>query len=384
MIFKMSKGKSIVIIISLIAITTAILMVILFFYLYQIFNMARQPDVTYALANPSDFVDFPSVDFDHDYSIAVMQADTDISHDIYSDQTYTYKPARIVNPTTIILQVNENSVEVAANNIDGSNYFRLYDIEYALRATNKQFDPAKIETYLTGYTVNGYKYFSIREIAEFLDFRIAWIGTRNTVIIDTSINYTISEFDEPIFTMEPLPEYILQVIRGSSFHDNTPFSYCFLTYLTITHVDLYGRYRLGNMIVAAEIGEEVLDIFREIFEYRFPIHRMRLIDFYNAGDYLSMADNNSVAFNFRYIAGTGTLSRHALGMAIDINPIQNPYIRGNTIWPLAGAEYLDRTNIRPGMITRGDAVYRAFISRGWIWGGNWQSPRDYHHFERHP
>lgn len=186
----------------------------------------------------------------------------------------------------------------------------------------------------------------------------------------------------PVFTMEPLPEDIIRFIEGVSFHYNPHFDHCFLTYLTITFVDFYGQYRTGNMIVAQEIGEEVLDIFREIFEYRFPIYGMRLIDYYDADDYLSMTANNSAAFNFRYIAGTRRLSRHAFGMAIDINPVQNPYIRGGTVWPAAGRYYMDREDIRPGMIVRGDIVYTAFTSRGWTWGGNWRLPRDYHHFER--
>jgi len=188
---------------------------------------------------------------------------------------------------------------------------------------------------------------------------------------------------EPIFTSEPLPEEIIQLIMGSSFHDNTPFPTSHLAYLTITHVNFYGQSQIGHLIIAASIADEVLDIFKEIYEARFPIERMRLIDFYDATDYYSMADNNSVGFNFRYIAGTRTISRHGLGMAIDINPIQNPYQRGDTVWPVAGIPYLDRTNVRPGMIIHGDVVHQAFISRGWIWGGSWRSPLDFHHFERH-
>ncbi|MCL2854761.1 MAG: M15 family metallopeptidase [Defluviitaleaceae bacterium] len=186
----------------------------------------------------------------------------------------------------------------------------------------------------------------------------------------------------PVFAKQPIPVEIVEIIDGSSFHGHAPFGLDFLTYLTISHWDFYGIHRQGHMIVAAEIGEEVLEIFEEIWEARFPVAQMQLIDFYGALDYYSMAANNSVAFNFRTIAGTNVLSRHAFGMAIDINPIQNPYIRGATIWPAAGAAYLDRSHVRPGMIVRGDVVYTAFISRGWIWGGNWQSPRDYHHFER--
>jgi len=185
-----------------------------------------------------------------------------------------------------------------------------------------------------------------------------------------------------IFTAEPLPPYIIEQISGVSFHENDRIGFDDLSYLTITHVDFDGKNRHGHIIVAADIAEEVLEIFQEIFEGGFPIERMRLIDYYDASDYYSMADNNSVAFNFRYIAGTTTLSRHALGLAIDINPVQNPYIRGETVWPEAGREYIDRENVRPGMIVSGDVVYTAFTSRGWTWGGNWRTPRDYHHFER--
>ena len=186
----------------------------------------------------------------------------------------------------------------------------------------------------------------------------------------------------PVFTSEPLPEYIVDLITGVTFHDTTPFGYDYLTYLTVTHVNFYGESMLGHLIVAAHIGYEVLDIFREIYEGRFPIHSIKLIDHFGASDYYSMAANNSHAFNFRYIAGTTTISRHGFGVAIDINPVQNPYIRGDTIWPAAGAEYLDRSYVRPGMIVPGDVVYNAFVSRGWTWGGHWTWPRDYHHFER--
>jgi len=199
---------------------------------------------------------------------------------------------------------------------------------------------------------------------------------------DTNDYYNMQTAPLPIFKREPLPEHIIEQITGVTFHDNTPFDYSFLTYLTVTHVSFHGESVIGHLIVADEIGDEVLEIFMEIYESGFPIYSIKLIDYFDAIDYYSMAANNSHAFNFRYIAGTSVISRHGFGMAIDINPIQNPYIRGETIWPAAGAEYLDRSNIRPGMIVQGCAVYNAFISRGWIWGGNWTSPRDYHHFER--
>lgn len=187
---------------------------------------------------------------------------------------------------------------------------------------------------------------------------------------------------EIVFKAELLPERIIKQITGVSFHENPHFCYDHLAYLTITHKNFEGERQHGHMIVAASIAEEVLDIFREIYEYGFPIAAIRLIDYYDASDDHSMKANNSAAFNFRYIAGTNRLSRHALGMAIDINPIQNPFVRDDVVLPAAGREYLDRSYVRPGMIVPGDVVYTAFISRGWIWGGNWRVPIDYHHFER--
>jgi len=186
----------------------------------------------------------------------------------------------------------------------------------------------------------------------------------------------------PVFTSEPLPEHIIEFITGVTFREYTPFPHSFLSYLTITHVDFNGDDRIGHMIVAEEIADEVLDIFREIYVSGFPIYSIRLIDYFYADDYLSLAANNSSAFNFRYIANTNVISRHGFGMAIDINPIQNPYVRGDNVLPEAGRAYLDRNDVRPGMIVRGDVVYQAFTIRGWTWGGNWTSPIDYHHFER--
>jgi len=206
------------------------------------------------------------------------------------------------------------------------------------------------------------------------------LGSKALAIISILVGMHIRMSQAPVFMAQALPPHVIEEISGSSFHPNPHFDYSHLAYLNIAYVDFDGNRQQGRMIVAAQIADEVLDIFREI--YGFPIARMELIDEFHATDYFSMAANNSVAFNYRYIAGTTILSNHAWGMAIDINPIQNPYIRGDTVLPEAGRQYLDRTNVRKGMITRGDVVYTAFTSRGWTWGGNWASPRDYHHFEK--
>ena len=295
---------------------------------------------------------------------------------------------REVTPVTLTLLVNGNFTTFDAKNIDGANYFRFSDLQYALEGI--VFEEGELgqilcmagesgsALFISEYNYNNNLYLHLRQLTDFLGFRVALVGSRNTIIIDTS--NSIVEY--PIFMAEPLPEHIIKQITGSSFHPEAPFDYCHLSYLTITHVDFDGINRIGHIIVAASIADEVLDIFREIYEGGFPIARVRLIDYYAADDYYSMADNNSVGFNFRVIAGTTRLSRHAWGMAIDINPVQNPFIRDDIIWPISGAAYVDRANVRPGMIIPGDVVYRAFTSRGWTWGGHWRVPIDYHHFER--
>jgi len=285
------------------------------------------------------------------------------------------------NPQTLELLLNGERRTLPVLYVYGYNYISLEKMFYLLGVYYLDIDMEMDKhDFESGYYNEGNDYFRICEISQLLDIRLNWIESRQTLIMDTSL---VLNTDEPIFTSEPLPEEIIQLIMGSSFHDNTPFPTSHLAYLTITHANFYGQSQIGHLIIAASIADEVLDIFREIYEARFPIERMRLIDFYDASDYYSMADNNSVGFNFRYIAGTRTISRHGLGMAIDINPIQNPYQRGDTIWPIAGTPYLDRTNVRPGMIIHGDVVHQAFVSRGWIWGGSWRSPLDFHHFERH-
>ncbi|MCL1996860.1 MAG: M15 family metallopeptidase [Defluviitaleaceae bacterium] len=270
--------------------------------------------------------------------------------------------------TQIYVLVDGNRKNITVVNHNGFNYISAGNIHYLFAQTPHINIPQNIHGFV-----------AVRDLSDIIEVRLNWVPTRNTLIIDTTPSYIPLQ---PVFTAEPLPYHIIELITDSSFHPHTRFGHYHLAYLTLTHIDFQGNRRLGQMIVAAQIAEEVLEIFQEIYEAQWPIERIRLIDFYDATDYYSMHDNNSVGFNYRNIAGTNTLSRHGMGMAIDINPVQNPYQRGQTIWPLIGADYLDRNNVRPGMITRGDAVYTAFISRGWIWGGNWTSPRDYHHFER--
>jgi poly-gamma-glutamate synthesis protein (capsule biosynthesis protein) len=121
-------------------------------------------------------------------------------------------------------------------------------------------------------------------------------------------------------------------------------------------------------------------VFGRLYARRFPIRRIRLVDRYGADDRESMRHDNTSAFNCRYVAGTTTWSQHAYGRAIDVNPVENPYVSGSHVSPRRGRRYLDRTDVRPGMIVEGDLVWRAFHRIAWEWGGAWATAKDYQHF----
>jgi D-alanyl-D-alanine carboxypeptidase len=154
-----------------------------------------------------------------------------------------------------------------------------------------------------------------------------------------------------------------------------------LRLVTMTHWGFDGAYHIGEMVLHRRVVDDVLKVFRKMFDARFPIRRMRLVDVYRGDDDRSMAADNTSAFNCRKVTGGSDWSQHSYGWAIDINPVENPYVsRGGRILPPSGERYADRSRRARGMIHRGDLLYRAFISIGWGWGGNWGSIKDYQHF----
>jgi len=154
-----------------------------------------------------------------------------------------------------------------------------------------------------------------------------------------------------------------------------------LALLRLDHHGLDGAVHRGELIVAAAVADEVVAAFARLFAAGFPIARMSRIDLFDADDGRSMAANNCSAFCFR-VAPSGKLSQHSFGTAIDINPVQNPMIIGERIYPDDGAAFLDRADVRPGMIVRPGPVVDAFAAIGWGWGGDWTRLKDFHHFSR--
>jgi poly-gamma-glutamate synthesis protein (capsule biosynthesis protein) len=152
-----------------------------------------------------------------------------------------------------------------------------------------------------------------------------------------------------------------------------------LAYLRVDHVTFDGGTARGELVVAGALASRALDLFRRLYELGFPIRQMRLVDDFGASDDASMSADNSSAFNFRLIAGTQLLSQHALGRAIDINPVENPWRRPDRLLPAEGQAFANRSVIRPGMFVRPGPVVAMLDEQGWEWGGDWQHAFDDHH-----
>jgi hypothetical protein len=164
-----------------------------------------------------------------------------------------------------------------------------------------------------------------------------------------------------------------------SYRPGCPIGPSQLRRLEVSHWDFAGRRRVGSIVVRATEARNVLSVFRKLYAARFPIRRLRLVEAYKGSDDASMAADNTSGFNCRYVSGTRRWSEHAYGLAIDINPVENPYVHGGLVEPPVGRRYLDRSRARHGMVVPGDIVIRAFAAIGWSWGGRWSTP-DYQHF----
>jgi hypothetical protein len=165
----------------------------------------------------------------------------------------------------------------------------------------------------------------------------------------------------------------------SSWRPGCPVGLSDLRRVTLTHWGFDGRPRAGEIVVHRDQADRILGVFAAVFEAHFPLEQVRLIDEFGGDDDRSMAANNTSGFNCRYVAGTRRWSQHAYGRAIDINPVQNPYVRGGEVSPPEGRPYVRRDRSVPGLITADGPVVAAFSRARWLWGGRWASP-DYQHF----
>lgn len=184
-----------------------------------------------------------------------------------------------------------------------------------------------------------------------------------------------------IFQVNPISSDIYNKIYGKSWSEGAPVDINSLSHVIITYWGFDDKPHLGEIIVNSSVGEDIKDIFKELYYAKYPIDKVKLIDDYNASDEASMEDNNTSSFCYRPQTNSSKISVHSYGLAIDINPLQNPYVKGDIIQPENATKYVDRSTYRKGMIFKDDPCYKAFTSRGWTWGGDWNGVRDYQHFE---
>ena len=228
--------------------------------------------------------------------------------------------------------------------------------------------------------------------------RPAWLGTRPlplredgngevlptpTELVDRRLE-TLELLPPPAgdtfqWSSGPVPD---DVLARSSWREGCPVTPDQLVYLTLTHHGFDGRLHTGEMIVNESVADDVVEVFRQLHDAGFPIEQMRVIraeeiDAHPTGDF-----NDTTSFVCRPAVGSASWSQHAYGLAIDINPFHNPYVRGDVVLPELASAYVDREEVRPGMITEGDVVTQAFDAIGWGWGGRWSTLDDWMHFSR--
>lgn len=192
------------------------------------------------------------------------------------------------------------------------------------------------------------------------------------------------------FTSEPIPDNVFQRMQGKSFGKDCTTKRSDLRYLRVLHCDKDGKTQVGELICNKNIAADLLDIFKKLYEARYPIESMRLVDDYDGSDERSMSANNTSCFNFRLMTGSRKrVSLHGRGLAIDINPLYNPFVSKSKVSPKVGIPYAYKrssfsksTLVGRMIITRQDLCYKLFIQHGFRWGGAWKRNKDYQHFEK--
>jgi len=181
----------------------------------------------------------------------------------------------------------------------------------------------------------------------------------------------------------PAPEFTAQIVPvrwddlRHSYRAGCPVRPSQLRTVEVSYWDFAVRPQVGRIVVARRHAPAILTVFRKLWTARFPIRRLQPISVYRGSDDASMAADNTSGFNCRFVGGTTRWSMHAYGEAIDVNPVENPYVRGSTVSPPAGRAYVDRSPYRKGMAVPGGVLVRAFASVGWKWGASFG---DYQHF----
>ena len=186
----------------------------------------------------------------------------------------------------------------------------------------------------------------------------------------------------PAFLCDTIPPAVEARMRGNSYPEDATIPLSELRYLRVAYYDFYGVQHMGELVCNVAIAEDLLEIFRALYEAKYPIHSIRLVDDFGGSDEASMRADNTSCFNYRKKTGMRELSKHARGLAVDINPFENPYVRPSRVRPAGASAYADRSQDFPHKIDKDDLCYRLFRAHGFYWGGTWRSVKDYQHFEK--
>lgn len=197
------------------------------------------------------------------------------------------------------------------------------------------------------------------------------------------------ESTEKDFYVTDITDELFEKMKGKSYSKDCTVPREDLRYIHVLHKDIDGVTHEGELVCNKAIAHDVIEIFKELYEASYPIEKMVLVDEYDADDEASMRDNNSSAFNFRFISGTEDISMHGEGLAVDINPLYNPFVTYNYeigewyVEPGTAWDYVDREWDFPYKIEEDDLCVRLFKQHGFVWGGDWEEEQDYQHFEKH-
>lgn len=208
-------------------------------------------------------------------------------------------------------------------------------------------------------------------------------------MLENLSNDSVDVSEVEAFYIEEISDELKERMNGKSYADNIDESiinYSMLRHIVIKYYDFNDDVQLGEIVCNEKIAQDLLEIFEELYNSGYQLERVHLIDEYDADDDASMDDNNTSCFNYRVVDNTTKLSYHAYGLAIDVNPFYNPYVQMRNgeeyVCPTGSVPYANRDENFPYKIDENNLAYKLFKQHGFIWGGDWNSLKDYQHFEK--
>ena len=196
--------------------------------------------------------------------------------------------------------------------------------------------------------------------------------------------FSVTLFGKYHYQIGPINSQIKsRMVHGGSYRSGCPVGLSDLRYIQLEYIDFSGDTKSGELIVHRTVADDIVSVFAKLYKQRYPIKSMRLVSDYDASDFRSIEADNTSAFNCRHATGSKKWSKHSYGKAIDINPIENPYVsRSGRIAHKKSLVFRKRSHLNRAVILKNDLIVKEFKARGWRWGGDWRSIKDYQHFDK--